>query len=338
VSKREARGRPVTVGGVDVAPGRRATLQIPVAHLPTDTWLEMPVVVVNGKRAGPRLWLSAAIHGDELNGVEIVRQIVARVEARQLAGTLLAVPVVNVLGFVNGTRYLPDRRDLNRHFPGARRGSLASRLAGLFMASIVEGSDLGIDLHTGSDQRTNHPQVRADLLDAETLRLARAFGAPFLVHSRRRDGSLRDAAAARGQRVLVFEGGEAGRFNRKTIRAGVEGILRVMQTLGMGQLGAEAARGAPILLESSSWLRARRSGILRLDVRPGDWVPKGAPLGAIGDVVGRRRMVLRSPRDGWVIGLRRSALVQRGDALLHVGAGLPAREGMTVMDREAPVP
>lgn len=338
MSRREARGRPVTVGEAVVAPGRRATLQIPIAHLPTDSWLEMPVVVVNGRRAGPRLWLSAAIHGDELNGVEIVRQVLARLDARSLAGAVVAVPVVNVFGFVNESRYLPDRRDLNRSFPGSRRGSLAARLAGLFMATIADGSDLGIDLHTGSNQRTNHPQVRADLLDAESLRLARAFGAPFLVHSRRRDGSLRDAAAARGLRVLVYEGGEAGRFNRTAIRAGVDGILRVMGAMGMGEFGVAPAEHEPLLLEGSRWLRARRSGILRLDVRPGDFVAKGTKLGDIGDVVGRRRLVLRSPRDGWVIGLRRSALVHRGDALLHFGAGLPAHEGVSVNDREAPIP
>lgn len=338
MSKREPRGRPVTVGTTTVAAGRRAAFQIPVARLPTDTWLEMPVVVVNGRRAGPRLWLSAAIHGDELNGVEIVRQVLARLDARTLIGTVVAVPVVNVFGYINESRYLPDRRDLNRSFPGARRGSLAAQLASLFLALIVEGSDLGIDLHTGSNRRTNHPQVRADLNDEESLRLARVFGAPFMVHSRRRDGSLRDAAAALGVRVLVYEGGEAGRFNRTAIRAGVDGVLRVMESIGMGDYGAEPVAREPLLLEGGRWLRARKSGILRLNVRPGDQVVEGDVLGDIGDVVGGRQVLLRSPRGGWVIGLRRSALVHRGDALLHVGAEMPESIGVEEDNREVQRP
>lgn len=244
------------VGGEAVPPGRRRELELPVARLPTDTWLSIPVVVLNGRAPGPTVWLSGAVHGDEINGVEIVRRLARTLDPRRLAGTVIAVPVVNVFGFVNESRSFPDRRDLNRSFPGSTRGSLAARLAHLFMQEVVSRSDDGIDFHTATDHRTNLPQLRCDLDDPETRRCAVAFGAPMTLHSRLRDGSLREAATSRGIPVLLYEGGEPVRFNEWAIRAGVDGALRVLQELGMWD--ARARHGPSTLRERGHDRRALR--------------------------------------------------------------------------------
>jgi uncharacterized protein len=188
----------------------------------------MPVVVINGKHPGPTVWLSGAIHGDELNGVEVVRRVLPRIDQRTLRGAIIAVPVVNVFGFVEQSRYLPDGRDLNRSFPGSARGSMASQLAALFMKEVVMQCELGIDLHTAAAHRTNIPQVRANLDDAETLALAKAFGAPFIIDARLRDGSVRSAATKRGIKVLLYEAGQIHRFDEEAVEAGVDGVLRVL--------------------------------------------------------------------------------------------------------------
>ncbi len=179
------------INDVVVEPGQCQRLELPIARLPTHTMLSLPITIVNGVQPGPRLWLSAAIHGDEINGVEMIRQVLAQVDPGQLKGTLIAVPIVNVFGFIEQSRYLPDRRDLNRSFPGSSRGSLASRLAHLFMQEVVSRCTHGIDLHTASQHRTNWPQIRANLQDRETHRCAQAFGTPVIIHAATRDGGAR---------------------------------------------------------------------------------------------------------------------------------------------------
>ncbi len=318
---RAERRPPLTVGGVTVSAGRRKRFEVPVARLATGTDLSMPITVLHGRGEGPRVWVSAAIHGDELNGVEIVRRVLAAVDARRLRGSLVAVPVVNVFGFVNESRYLPDRRDLNRSFPGSSRGSLASRLARLFLDTVVEGSAYGIDLHTGSNHRDNHPQIRADLEDDETRRLAEAFGAPLIVHSSLRDGSLREAATSRGIRVLLYEAGEAYRFSGDAIRLGSAGVLRVLAHLGMIDGEEVESAAPPVEIARSSWVRARRSGLVILATDLGERVAVGDALATISDASGGRAATLRAPFDGWVIGINRHPLVHRGDAVAHVGAG-----------------
>ncbi|MGB7414474.1 MAG: succinylglutamate desuccinylase/aspartoacylase family protein, partial [Thermosynechococcaceae cyanobacterium] len=223
----------IQVGQTIIHPGQRQQIDLPVARLPTQTLLSLPITVINGTRPGPRLWLSAAIHGDELNGVDIIRQVLEQVKPKKLCGTLLAVPIVNVFGFIEQSRYLPDRRDLNRSFPGSTRGSLAGRLAHLFMTEVVNHCTHGIDLHTAANHRTNWPQIRANLDDAETYRCAKAFNAPLMLHSNTRDGSLRQAAAQQGIPVLLYEAGEALRFDADAIQVGVTGILQVMALLEM---------------------------------------------------------------------------------------------------------
>ncbi len=306
------------IGGHSVKPGRKADIEIPVARLPAGGWVSMPIKVLHGRKEGPRVWLSAAIHGDEVNGVEIIDGVLAAVgHPRSLAGTIVAVPVVNVFGFFNQSRYLPDGRDLNRAFPGSRRGSLASRLARLFMDNIVVDSAVGIDFHTATAHRVNVPQIRADLSDPQTRKLAEVFGARASIHSKARDGSLRDAAAHAESPVLLFEGGQAQRFENQVIEAGVAGALRVLAHLGM----IAPPEGRPpqtAFFDRSSWVRARKAGLLRTDVSPGDMVDKGATLGRIVEVGGVKPAVVKAPIGGMVIGLNQNPIVTQGDALFHI--------------------
>lgn len=314
-------------------PGREQIGELPVARLATGGQISLPVRILHGRNEGPTLWLSAAVHGDEVAGVEIIRRALARVEPRHLSGTILALPIVNVHGFLNGDRYLPDRRDLNRSFPGSEGGSLAARVAHLFMTLIVQRCEYGIDLHTGSDHRTNLPQVRADLDDPRTRELALAFGAPLLLHAKLRDGSMRAAATAIGAKVLLYEGGEAWRFDEHAIRVGTRGVLQVMDRLGMFEADTlsallvesgvvrgpdESAIETPLETRSSNWVRARRSGIASLSVGLGESVEKGGELAIIHDSVGRRLSVVRASKPGVVIGHSLRPLVNQGDALVHL--------------------
>jgi uncharacterized protein len=300
-----------------VAPGSRRNLELPVAPLPTDTSLSMSVAVLNGLRPGPVVWLSAAIHGDELNGIEIIRQLLRLLRPRELAGTVLAVPIVNVFGFLNESRYLPDRRDLNRSFPGSPRGSLTGQLAHGFVTDVVLRCDAGIDFHTGSDHRTNLPQLRIDRSLPEVERMAVAFGAPVTINAQYRDGSLRTYCSAKGIPVLVYEGGEANRFNENAVRVGVEGTLRLLAQLGMWA-GDTPPPQPTIWVEHSHWERARRSGIVRIDVYPGQRVERGEVLGVIAGALGERPTPVRASTPGIVLGYSRHPMVSQGDALVHV--------------------
>ncbi|HEX9730028.1 MAG TPA: succinylglutamate desuccinylase/aspartoacylase family protein [Gemmatimonadales bacterium] len=305
------------IGGTAIRRGQVTRAEIPVARLHTGTHLSLPVLAVRGTKPGPIVWLSAALHGDEINGVEIIRDVLAQVEPHALRGTVLATPVVNVFGFVAESRYLPDRRDLNRSFPGSATGSLASRLAHLFMTEIVSHCTHGIDLHTGSDHRTNWPHVRGNLGDLGVRRMAEAFGAPLLVNSKLIDGSLRQAAAAADIPCLVYEAGEAARFDKDAIATGVDGILRVLVMLKMLRQPVLPPATAPVLIEKTRWVRATRSGILRLEVEPGDQVRRGQQLGTIGDPFGEA-VAVKAPASGFVLGVTRFPLVHRGDGIVHV--------------------
>lgn len=313
------------LGGKRVRAGQRLEVELPIARLVTGTPVSLPVLVVHGREEGPTVWVSAAIHGDEINGVEIIRRVLERLDAKALRGTVLAVPIVNVHGFVNGDRYLPDRRDLNRSFPGSARGSMAGRLAHLFMKEVVARCTVGVDLHTGSAHRTNLPQVRADLDDPVTRQLALAFGAPLMMHSAIRDGSLRQSATEAGATVLLYEGGEAWRFGEDAIRAGVDGVLRVFSTIGLLD-GLGPSSLTPLESRSSKWVRAPRSGIAQIPVELGDEVVAGQQLGRIHDSFGRRLGQIKSPIDGSVIGLNLDPLLNRGDAIVHIAATEPTKE------------
>lgn len=302
-----------------VQPGTRVTIDLPVARLYTSTELSMPVEVVHGRQSGPRLFVSAAIHGDELNGVEIIRRVLAHSGLRRLRGSLIAIPVVNVHGLLNRSRYLPDRRDLNRSFPGSDRGSLTARVAGLFMAEIVSRCTHGIDLHTGAVHRENLPQIRANLDDAETRDLAKLFGVPVLLNADFRDGSLRAAAAEQGIPMLLYEAGEALRFSELAIRAGVRGVLNVMRALEMLPPSRRPqSRVEAVIARGSSWVRASQSGIMRTRIALGAHLREGDRIAAISSPLGADKVDVTSPFDGILIGRSHLPLVQEGEALFHI--------------------
>lgn len=311
------RNVPITIGEHTVAPGRTSRIELPFARLPTGTMASVPVAVVNGRYAGPHVWVSAAIHGDELNGIEIIRRVLRRLDARRIHGAVVAVPIVNVFGFLNESRYLPDRRDLNRSFPGSARGSLANRLAGLFMTQVVAHCSIGIDLHTATNHRMNIPQIRADLDDPETLALADAFGAPFAIHARLRDGSLRQAATERGIKVLLYEAGQAHRFDEDAIETGVNGVLRVLAHENV--MNNDLPASGPVhRVRQTRWIRARRGGIATVDVGLGQRVHKKDVIGSISDAFGNRPSAIRSNLDGWVIARTLNPLLAAGEALVHL--------------------
>jgi len=309
-----------TLAGVSVRPGQRTIVDLPVAGLYTHTPLNMPVHIIRGRSEGPTLFVSAAIHGDEINGVEVIRRLLKLSLLNSLKGTLLAVPVVNVFGFVHLSRYLPDRRDLNRSFPGSERGSVAARLANLFAREIIDRSDYGIDIHTGALHRANLPQVRANLDDEQTLALARVFGVPVMINSNVRDGSLREHAAEQGIPTLLYEAGEALRFDETGIRGGVRGVVSVMREIGMlrPQRRGKPVLREPVLARRSSWVRAPVSGVLRLSKTLGARVDKDEHLGFIADPFGNQEVALHSPVSGLVIGRTRLPPVHEGDAVIHI--------------------
>ena len=319
----------MVINGQPIVPGSRAILELPLPQLYTHTPMTMPVHVVNGRQDGPRLFVSAAIHGDELNGMEIVRRLLKPTVIKRLRGTLLAIPIVNVYGVLQHSRYLPDRRDLNRAFPGSERGSLASRLADLFMREIVAKCTHGIDLHTGRLHRANLPQVRANLDDPETRRLAKAFGVPVLINANVRDGSLREAAAEHGISMLLYEAGEALRFDEISIRAGLQGVLNVMWALDMlpgRSRGHEQPPAEPFVARSSTWVRAPESGILRTATPLGARAMRGAVLGVVADPFGEKETEVLAPLSGVIIGRTQIPLVHEGEALFHIARFEDARE------------
>jgi uncharacterized protein len=310
----------LTINNQLIRPGSNLLVDIALPPLYTHSPMTMPVHVIHAKKPGPRLFVSAAIHGDELNGVEIVRRLLKQPILNRLRGSLIAIPMVNVYGVVHHSRYFPDRRDLNRSFPGSPKGSMAGRVADLFMNEIVAQCSHGIDLHTGAIHRSNLPQIRANLDDQNTLDLAKAFNVPVLINANLRDGSLREAAASQGIPMLLYEAGEALRFDEVSIRAGVQGIINVMRQLGMLPTRKKTAKQQRDLFiaRSSSWVRAPASGIFRTIKPLGGHINKNEILGMINDPISNTEFEVVSPYTGLVIGRSELPLVYEGEAVYHV--------------------
>ena len=306
------------IGGHDIQKGSIVQIEMPVAKLYTDIEISMPVHVIRGRKPGPTLFISAAVHGDEINGIEIIRRLINRKSLKSIHGTLIFVPIVNVYGVLNQSRYMPDRRDLNRTFPGSAKGSLAGRVADKFLNEIVKQCDYGVDLHSGAIHRSNLPQIRADLDDQETRHLAEAFGVPVLLNSNLRDGSLRQAAKESGTKILVYEAGEALRFDELSIRAGVKGILNILTCLGMVKSRSRKKKISPFIAYNSAWSRSSSSGIVKNLKKLGDQVKRGEPLAEIGTPFGRVIDTLRATKGGIIIGKQNIPLVQEGDAMFHI--------------------
>lgn len=309
---------PFTIGGMSIAPGERTTLALRLPSQSSYTPLSMPLHVIHSKREGPVVFLSAAIHGDEINGIEIIRRIRHTKVINKLRGTLICVPIVNVYGFFNHTRYLPDRRDLNRSFPGSMHGSLAARVARIFAEEIVDKATHGIDLHTGANNRVNLPHIRADLDNPECARLARAFGAPVMINANLRDGSLRQYAMDRGLTMLLYEAGEGLRFDGLSIRAGVRGVLNVLRALEMLPAGKTPLEHKVIEARASQWVRAPQAGLLRIEAPLGARVVPNQIIGRIADSVGENEASVVSPVTGIIIGRNNLPVVNEGDALFHI--------------------
>jgi hypothetical protein len=326
--------------GPDGKPFELLGAAIPAASSRQLTWaateqfegvsVETPVLVAHGAESGPVLCLTAAVHGDELNGIEIVRRVLHDLEPPALSGTVVGVPIVNIQAFQRGSRYLPDRRDLNRHFPGSPDGSAASRIAHSLFSNIVRHCDALVDLHTGSFERINLPQLRADLSDAGVAAVARSFGATVVVNSQPRPGTLRSAATRAGIPTVTFEAGGPDELEVDQIEHGVRGIEALLQTLGM-VADARPWNAREATYVGSSWVRADRGGILLSDVELGSEVEKGDLLGRLIDPVTNKSSAIRAPTPGRIIGMARNQVLMPGFAAYHLG-----REGRIRNDRLAP--
>lgn len=306
------------IGGLKIEPGTETKIELSVAKLYTGADVSLPIKVFRSKKEGPTVFISAAVHGDELNGIEIIRRLMSQKNFKIIRGTLIAVPMVNVYGVLNQSRYMPDRRDLNRSFPGSSKGSLAARVANIFLKEIVHHCDYGIDLHTGAIHRSNLPQIRADLSDDKTKELALAFGVPVVLNSTIIDGSLRESAVASQTKVLLYEAGEALRFDEFSIRAGIKGITNVLQNLNMVKKASSKKVTIPYIANSSGWLRASASGFVKQKITLGDQVVKGDVLAEIGSAYGEVADIVTASRSGILIGMQNIPLVQEGEAMFHI--------------------
>lgn len=318
MSKANNKNNAFEIGGVSIPPGQRASVEFEVARLYTHSPLSVTAEVIHGKKPGPVLMINAAIHGDELNGVEVVRQTLDNLNPATLKGTVIAIPVVNVFGFIHKSRYLPDRRDLNRCFPGSERGSIAGRMAYQIFEQIVRRCTHIIDLHTAAIYRTNLPQIRANLDSEQTSDMAIAFGTPVVIDAALRGGSLRSEAERIGIPVITYEAGEALRFEPYAITAGVKGVKRVMQHLGMIRKSSKKTNVEPVIARATRWVRAEADGILRSHVSLGQRVSKGQSLASISSPIGSEEIQILAPQGGIIIGQQTLPLVNEGDAIYHI--------------------
>lgn len=305
--------------GKEIAPGESAELSMNVAKLHTHTPIQVPVIVERAEKDGPVLLLMAGMHGDEINGMEIIRRVIRKKWHKPNAGTIVCLPVFNIFGYLNIQRELPDGRDLNRSFPGTKNGSLASQFAYQFMKEIAPKVDVVIDFHTGSAQRSNSAQIRCVLSDLESMELAHVFDPPFIVHSNYISKSVREALNKMGKKILLFEGGKTNSIDEHIVEEGLLGIQRVLNHYGMRSFKLEDNERAPIVVTSSKWLRAQNAGVLMVAVNNGDFVEKGSILGYICDPFGNEEKKIKAPSTGYIICVNEAPLVNKGDAVFHIG-------------------
>lgn len=306
------------VGGIKIPKGQETKINLQMPKL-YNTPTQLPVRVIRGKKDGPIVFISAAIHGDELNGIEIIRRLRKLSILKKLKGTLILVPIVNIYGIMTLSRYLPDRRDLNRSFPGTTKGSLASRIAKIFFDEIVSKCDLGIDLHTASIHKSNLPQIRTNIKNEYTFNLAKVFEAPVILHSELRDGSLRAIAQDSDVPILLYEAGEALRFDETCIRIGVKGIINVLRANHMLPIMTrKRPLKIPIVTKSSKWERATHSGMIRTIKALGDTVSKDETIAYVDDPFEDYTFEIIAPFDGIIIGKSEIPLIQEGDAVFHI--------------------
>lgn len=312
----------INILGENILPGSRTVLNLDTARLHTYTKLEVPVVIERAKKTGPVLLLMSGIHGNELNGVEIIRELLAGKYTKPQCGMVITIPTVNIFGFINQTREFPDGKDLNRAFPGSSKGSLASIFAHHLMNEIIPYVDYCIDFHTGGGKRFNSSQIRISKGNDELLTLAKVFNPRYIVSAGEREKSFREAATKAGKKVLLFEGGKSNDFNHRITLRGVTGTMRLMQHLGMRDFSSELEGRdfpPPVVIKESTWLRARQGGLFRFFIKDGSKVEKGQLIGTISDPYGKYEFKVKVPNSGYIIGLNHAPVVYKGDALLHLG-------------------
>jgi uncharacterized protein len=309
--------------GTEVAPGKGVELSLNVAKLHTHTPVHVPVFIERAEKDGPVVLLMAGMHGDEINGMEIIRRVIRKGWNKPNAGTIICLPVFNIFGYLNVKRELPDGRDLNRSFPGTKNGSLASQFAYQFMKEIAPHVDLVLDFHTGSAQRSNMAQIRCLISDPVSMELAYVFNPPFVVHSSYIAKSVREAMNKRGKKILLFEGGKTNSIDERIVEEGLAGIQRILTHLGMRSFKVDTDRD-PIVIKRSKWLRAPNSGVFQALITNGEKVEVGTVLGIVSDPYGKVEKKIKSTMDGYVFCVNEAPLVNKGDAVFHIGT--PAKD------------
>lgn len=312
----------ISIGGVTVSPGEDKLVKIPIDRLPTGTIIDIPVYIFNGKKQGPTILVQAGLHGDEINGIEIVRRMLQEKHFRIEKGAIIAVPILNIFGFIHFSRDVPDGKDVNRSFPGTKSGSMASRMAYHYTSEILPQIDFGIDLHTGGGQRNNYPQIRYTKNDENSKSLAEAFNAPFMFSSGLIKGSFRNAAYKMGKPIVVFEAGESMRFDEFSISEGIQGIQNILRKFGMAKKiePMYLNRLKPKELFGLTWLRAPTAGIFVPKIDNGSEIKKGQVLGIVSDTFAVKSKKIKSPINGYVCCISHQAVVNQGDALFHLGS------------------
>ncbi|PIB36974.1 succinylglutamate desuccinylase [Reichenbachiella sp. 5M10] len=312
------KSKALLIDHTEVKPGESKRITVNIARLPSHTPIQITITVSRALEPGPTILLMGGLHGDEINGIEIVRRIIERNLHIPKKGTTICIPIINIFGFIHFSRYVPDGKDVNRSFPGNKNGSLAARVAYYLMKEIVPKIDYGLDFHTGGADRTNFPQLRCVMTDPDNAKLAGVFAAPFSLHSPFRPKSLRWAAAKLGKKILVYEGGESARFDEYAINQGIQGATRFLHHMGMTDHTAPIEHPS-ILIKSSSWIRAKASGLFLSEIKSGQKVKKNQVVGYISDPFGEFTIPVRSGATGYVIGLNNNPILHQGDAVMHIG-------------------
>lgn len=316
-----SRHKKFVILGQEILPGKGAQLNLDVAKLHTTTPILVPVIVQRAKEDGPVVLLMAGLHGDELNGVEIIRRVIRKGFNKPSVGTIICMPVFNIFGFLNLKRELPDGRDLNRSFPGSESGSLAAQFAYHFMKEIAPHVDYVIDFHTGSAQRNNFPQVRCVMNDAESVELAKIFNPPFILHSSYISKTIRESINKKGKKMLLFEGGKTNSIEEMVVEEGLNGVKRFLSHLGMRTFKIDISKDRePIMLSKSKWMRAPNSGMFQALKKNGSAVEKGEIIGIVTDPYGNFEKKVKASSQGYIICSNESPVVYKGDAIFHIAS------------------
>lgn len=306
--------------GEIIKPGESKEISFNLAKLHTRTPVDVPIIIERSKKPGPAILLTAGIHGDEINGVEIVRQLIAKGINKPKTGTTICIPVLNIFGFINMEREFPDGRDLNRVFPGSKTGSLASRVAYTITTEILPHIDFVLDFHTGGAMRYNAPQVRIAKGNVDLKTAAEIFGAPFILHSDNIAKTFRNTCNKMGKSILLFEGGKSIHIDNNITNTGVNGAKRILHHLGMLRSNFKVSRPkeTPIFITESRWVRANFSGMFKASIQINGRVKKGQIIGNITDPYGKFNHFVKASYEGYIINVNESPIVYQGDALFHI--------------------